>query len=823
MNKTYVIVGGVAGGASFAARLRRLDETCRIIMFERGKYISFANCGLPYYVGGTITDKNHLILQTPEEIQDKFNITIHIQTEVINILPDSKKVVAKNLMTDEVSEVAYDQLILSPGATPFVPDIMGLSDASNLFTLRTIPDSDNIKSFVKSQAAKTAVIIGGGFIGLEMAENLKDLGLQITIIEKANQLMSPLDFEMAAIIHHHLREHHVNILLESEITEVKDNGRRLMINHSKELTADIIILAIGVVSESELIKSIGGALGVRNTIKVNERFETSVKDIYAIGDAIEVTDFTTKTPTFIPLAWPANRQGRLLADILNGSDESYKGTCGSSIAKVFDLTIALTGANEKNLSKLHIPYTAIHTHPYNHAGYYPDAAMMSFKLLFNSQTGQILGAQGVGMSGTDKRIDVIATAMQLGALAPKLADLELCYAPPYSSAKDPVNMLGYIAENILDGKVKIISAKDVDTLLKQNHVILDIRETIEYELSHIPGSIHIPLGELRTRLDELPKDQTLITTCMVGLRGYVAARMLIQHGFNVLNLDGGLKSYELLTLGTSEDDIILDKGDAKMPEKQTASLNTLAKTIELDACGLQCPGPIMKVNDTLKTLQDGDIIKVSASDFGFKKDIEKWCGKTGNTFLDASFVNGRVSATIQKGTSLSACSDTLQQAIPPSTKEGTTLVVFSGDFDKVMASFIIANGAAAMGKKVTMFFTFWGLNVLRKSNSPKVNKAFIEKMFGAMMPKGARKLQLSKMNMGGMGSVMMKGVMTSKNVDSLETLIEKALAGGVHIVACTMSMDVMGIKQEELIDGIDFGGVASYLAETDDASLNLFV
>ncbi|MDF2614744.1 MAG: Multidomain redox protein (FAD)-dependent oxidoreductase [Clostridia bacterium] len=823
MAKTYVIVGGVAGGASFAARLRRLDETCAIIMFERGEYVSFANCGLPYYVGGTITEKNYLILQTPKEIQDKFNITIHIQTEVTSILPESKKVVSKNVITGEIMETSYDQLILSPGASPFIPNIPGLESASNLFTLRTIPDSVKIKEYIKTHAVKSAAIIGGGFIGLEMAENLKELGLNITVIEKANQLMSPLDFEMAAIVAQHLKEHNVKLLLESEITEVHENGKLLTINGTDKLSTDIIILAIGVVSENQLLKAIGGELGVRNTIKVNERFETSIKDIYAIGDAIEVTDFTTKQPTFVPLAWPANRQGRLLADILNGSDVSYKGTCGSSIAKAFDLTIALTGANEKTLSRLGIPYTAIHTHPYNHAGYYPDAAMMSFKLIFNSETGQILGAQGVGMSGTDKRVDVIATAMQLGALAPKLADLELCYAPPYSSAKDPVNMLGYIAENIMDGKVKIASAKDVDTLLKENHVILDIREDIEYDLSHISGSIHIPLGTLRERLGELPKDKTLITTCMVGLRGYVAARMLMQHGFDVLNLDGGLKSYELLTLGDSADDVILDKGDAKVSEKQTISPNNLAKTIELDACGLQCPGPIMKVNDTLKLLQDGDIIKVSASDFGFKKDIEKWCNKTGNTFLEASLTNGRVSATIQKGSQSSDCCEALQDSLPASIKEGTTLVVFSGDFDKVMASFIIANGAAAMGKKVTMFFTFWGLNVLRKANSPKVNKGFIERMFGIMMPRGASKLQLSKMNMGGMGAAMMKGVMTSKNVDSLEALIEKALASGVHIVACTMSMDVMGIKQEELIDGIDFGGVASYLADTDDASLNLFV
>ena len=823
MPKTYVIVGGVAGGASFAARLRRLDETCNIIVFERGKYVSFANCGLPYYIGGSIPEKSHLILQTAEEIQKKFNLQIYIQTEVTQILSESKKVIAKNLVTGEALEVSYDKLILSPGAKPFIPEIKGVNEAANLFTLRTIPDSVRIKDYIKAHDAKTAVIVGGGFIGLEMAENLKELGLEILLVEKADQVMSPLDTEMAMIIQQHLKVHGVKLFLGSEITELKDKGKRLVIDHKKEITADLVIFAIGVTAENELIKKISGELGLRNTIKVNERFETSIKDIYAIGDAIEVTDFVTKSPAFVPLAWPANRQGRLLADILNGKDVRYKGTCGSSIAKVFDLTIALTGVNEKTLSRLNASYTAIHTHPYNHAGYYPDAVMMSFKLIFNPETGQILGAQGVGASGTDKRIDVIATAMQLGAAAPKLADLELCYAPPYSSAKDPVNMLGYIAENILEQNIRIVSAKEVDPLLKEDYVLLDVREAIEYELYHIDGSIHIPLGLLRERLSELPKDKTLITACMVGLRGYIAARMLMQHGFNVVNLDGGLKSYELLTVGDSEDDIILDKGEAKVPEKETISPQNTVKTIELNACGLQCPGPIMKVNETLKTLKNGDLVKVSASDFGFKKDIEKWCHKTGNTFIEASLVGGKVFATLQKGTGIAKIDHALSPSLPSVTKEGTTLVVFSGDFDKVMASFIIANGAAAMGKQVTMFFTFWGLNVLRKANSPKVNKGFIEKMFGVMMPKGAGKLQLSKMNMGGMGAKMMKGVMSSKNVDSLESLIEKALSGGVHIVACTMSMDVMGIKKEELIDGIDFGGVASYLAETDDASLNLFV
>lgn len=823
MNKTYIIVGGVAGGASFAARLRRLDENCRIIMFERGEHVSFANCGLPYYISGTISERNHLILQTPEEIQDKFNIDIHIQTEVTQIVPEMRKVIARHLLTDEIIELTYDELILSPGAKPFVPAIKGLSEATNTFTLRSIADSDRIKQYIKTHQIKTAAVVGGGFIGLEMAENLKKSGLDVSIIEKADQVMSPLDVEMAAIVQQHLKVHDIHLLLESEITEIKESGKLLVINEQTALSADIILFAIGVVSENELAKKAGAELGIRNTIKVNERFETSIKHIYAIGDAIEVVDFVTKNPAFVPLAWPANRQGRLLADILNGSSAAYKGTCSSSIAKIFDLTLALTGANEKTLLKTDIPFTAVHTHPYSHAGYYPDAAMISLKLIFNSQTGQILGAQGIGTDGVDKRIDIMAAAMQLGASAPKLADLELCYAPPYSSAKDPVNMLGYIAENILEGKIKTVSASKVDVLLKTNAAILDIREEIEYELSPVPGSIHIPLKELRTRMHELPKDKTLITVCMVGLRGYIAARMLLQHGFDVVNLDGGLKSYEIYKTESEDVSATFNQRDEKGCEKSMQSSLKSAQTLTLDACGLQCPGPIMKVNETLKSLQNGDIIEITASDFGFKKDIEKWCSKTGNTCLGTSLKNGKVYAAVQKGLPPADESQKFQPPSAVSAKDGTTLVVFSGDFDKAMASFIIANGASAMGKQVTMFFTFWGLNILRRSQSPKVQKSFIENMFGMIMPKGASRLQLSKMNMGGMGAKMMKGVMTGKNVDSLETLMHKALENGVHLVACTMSMDVMGIKPEELIDGIDFGGVASYLAETDDASLNLFV
>ncbi|HAX73356.1 MAG TPA: CoA-disulfide reductase [Firmicutes bacterium] len=820
MSRKYVIVGGVAGGASFAARLRRLDEEAQIIMVERGAYISFANCGLPYYVGDVIKSQEKLVLQQPEEVKEKFNIDIRILHEVTDIKPDKKSVSIKNLQTGEVLEESYDELILSPGAKPFVPPINGLSNATNLFTVRTIPDAVHIKQYIKEKSCKKATVIGAGFIGIEMAENLHEAGLEVTIIERADQVLTPIDIDMARYVHETIEAHGVKLLLNTEVTEIRDFGSEVVTKDGRVIESDIIIFAIGVVPETSLVEPIQATLGVRGTIKVNDRFETSIPNIYAIGDAIEVTDFVTQTQTFVPLAWPANRQGRLLADMLNGSDATYKGTVGTAIAKVFDLTVASTGANEKTLNRLNREYEVIHTHPYSHAGYYPGAMMMHLKLIFDSKTGDILGAQGIGAEGVDKRIDVISTAMQLNAKAPQLAELELCYAPPFSSAKDPVNHLGYIAGNIMDGKVKVVKATAAVQELEKGALLLDIRENLEVELDPIPNSLHIPLTELRSRLDEIPIDKKVITACAVGLRGYVATRILMQKGFNVYNLDGGLKSYPRHYEVLAEDTEYDATPSMTQTESEVFTVSETIKTLTLDACGLQCPGPIMKVNEKMRELNQGDVLEVRASDPGFKKDIEKWCQRMNHTFISADLNKGVVEARIAKGLNGGVAS---ANVAPSTVKEGTTMVVFSGDMDKVMASFIIANGAAAMGKDVTMFFTFWGLNVLRKTKAPKVKKDVIEAMFGAMMPQGASKLQLSKMNMGGMGAIMMKKVMKDKNVNTLDELIESALKSGVKIIACTMSMDVMGIKKDELIDGIDFGGVASYLAETDDAGLNLFI
>jgi CoA-disulfide reductase len=543
MKKKIVIVGGVAGGATAAARLRRLNEQDEIVLFERGEYISFANCGLPYYIGEVIADRKKLLVQTVEGMSKRFGIDIRNLSEVVSINREHKTVTVKKLRTGETYEEAYDVLILSPGAKPIQPSIPGIEEAKALFTLRNVPDTDKIKAYVDEQKPKRAVVIGGGFIGVEMAENLRERNVEVTLVEMANQVMAPIDYEMAAIVHAHMKEHGVKLILEDGVQAFEEQGRIVRLNSGKEIQTDMIILAIGVQPESTLAKEAGLELGVRGTIKVNERLQTSDPSIYAIGDAIEVKDYINGTETMIPLAWPANRQGRLVADHINGRDIKYKGTLGTSIAKVFDLTVAATGNNEKTLKRLGIPYEVVHVHPANHATYYPGAAQISLKLIFDKETGTIYGAQAVGKDGADKRIDVLATAIKGGLKVMDLPDLELAYAPPYSSAKDPVNMAGYVASNIMDGDVETVQWHEIDELVQKGNMLIDVRDPGEVARGAISGAVNIPLNELREHLDELPKDQTIYVTCQVGLRGYLASRILMQHGFKVKNLDGGYKTY----------------------------------------------------------------------------------------------------------------------------------------------------------------------------------------------------------------------------------------------------------------------------------------
>ena len=512
-------------------------------MFEKGEYISFANCGLPYYIGDVIKERSQLVLQTPEEMGSKFNMDIRVLSEVTHINRAEKTVKVKNLQTGEIYEEHYDVLVLSPGAKPTRPAIEGIEACENLFTLRNIPDTDQIKSYIQRHQAKQAVVIGAGFIGIEMMENLHELGLKVTLVEASNQVMAPVDYEMASILHEHIVEQGVNLILEDSVKAFENNGKKVALKSGKTIETDLVILAIGVTPETTLAKAAGIEVNEKGAILVDAHMKTSDESVYALGDAVAIKDYVSQETVTIPLAWPANRQGRIVADNICGKSSIYKGTLGSSVAKVFDYTVASTGNNEKTLKKLGKAYESIHIHPGSHAGYYPGAFPIAFKLLFDPQTGRILGAQGVGMEGVEKRIDMIATAIKANLNVVDLQDVEPCYAPPYNSAKDPVNMLGYYAQNIIDGLVQSISWHEIDTLNPIDSVIIDVREEFELATGVLPHSIHIPLGQLRSRMGEIPKDKKLYVTCQVGQRGYVACRMLTELGFACHNIDGGIKTY----------------------------------------------------------------------------------------------------------------------------------------------------------------------------------------------------------------------------------------------------------------------------------------
>ena len=824
MRKKTVIIGGVAGGATTAARLRRKDESMEIVLLERGEYISYANCGLPYHVGDVIKNRESLLLQTPEAMKKKFNIDVRVQNEAVKINPEDQTVTIKDLKKGIEYEESYDYLVIATGSSPVVPPIPGI-DGPDIYTLWTVPDTDRIKKVIEIKKPKTAAVIGGGFIGLEMAENLNRAGLQVSIVEMQDQVMAPLDFEMAQLLHENIEMNGVSLLLGDGVAsfEHKDGKTLITLNSGKELQTDMVLLSIGVRPNSELAGEAGLKLNGRGGILVDEMLRTSEENIYAVGDVIEVENYVLKEPAMIPLAGPANKQGRICADNIAGGQKKYKGTLGTSVAQVFDLTAGAAGVNEKTLIRKGKvrgkDYETVLINQKSHAGYYPGAVPVTLKLLFDLD-GNILGAQAVGQEGVDKRIDVLAGAMRSGNTIYNLEELELAYAPPYSSAKDPVNMLGFTAENVLEKMVSFMSCRELDDRIEtegweKDLTILDVTEEMERMVFHIPGSVHIPLGQLRQRMSELPKDRLIVTYCAVGVRSYNAARILEQNGFSdVKVLEGGTSFYQSMHYKDSQSSACREEEQLKAAEAEPKEVRLV------DCCGLQCPGPIMKVHETLESMEDGETVKVAATDMGFPRDIESWCQRTGNTLVKKERDGKQNVVFIKKG---KEGQELCAAAVDVISGQGKTMVVFSGDMDKALASFIIANGAAAMGRPVTMFFTFWGLNILRKPEKQHVKKSAVEKMFGAMMPRGSRKLKLSKMNMGGMGTKMMKRVMREKNVETLENLMKQAIENGVKLVACTMSMDVMGIRKEEIIDGVEFAGVASYLGDAENSDVNLFI
>ena len=808
--KKVLIVGGVAGGASTATRLRRLDENLEIIIFEKGEYVSFANCGLPYHIGEVIENRESLLVQTPESLKARFNLDVRVKSEVIEVNGEDKKVKVKTKNGEEYEE-NFDFLVLSPGAKPLFPSIKGI-ESNKIFTLRNINDMDKIKAEIKNSNIKKATVVGGGYVGVETAENLKHLGIDTTLIEAAPHILGSFDSEISNILEFELINNGLKLMTSEKVVEFQEAENEIIIKleSGKTVTTDIVILSIGVSPDTKFLQNSGINLGEKGHILVNENLETNLKGVYALGDSILVKNYLTNQDVAIPLAGPANRQGRIVAGNIVGRNEKYKGSLGTAIIKIFELTAASTGLNERTLKQLNIPYEKIYLHPNNHAAYYPGASPISIKALYNKENKKILGAQALGVSGVDKFIDVIATSIKFKATIDDLSELELAYAPPFLSAKSPANMLGFIGQNIEDGLLEQVFMEDLKNYNEKENIILDVREELELIGGKFDNSINIPLSELRKRYNELPKDKEIWTYCAVGLRGYIASRFLSQKGYKVKNLAGGIKSKEKVILKAKEEENVNKENNSNIGKEEDY----------LDLSGLSCPGPLVKIKEKIDKLQENEELKVKVSDPGFYNDIQAWSKVTKNPLLSLDKKDGLTYATLQKGKTSKVIEKNHENMIIED-KSNMTMVVFSGDLDKAIAAFIIANGALTMGKKVTMFFTFWGLSILKKKNLSKKN--FIEKMFAMMLPKNSEDLPVSKMNFFGIGAKMIRNIMKKKNIMSLEELIKKAIDSGVNITACTMSMDVMGINKEELIDGINYGGVGQYLGEAEKSNNNLFI
>ncbi|MBY9007779.1 MAG: FAD-dependent oxidoreductase [Candidatus Lokiarchaeota archaeon] len=649
--KKVIIVGGVAGGATAATRLRRLREDFEIIVIERGQFVSFANCGLPYFIGNTIKNQSQLELMTPEKFFQRFNIDVRVQHEALTIDKDNKKIIIKNKIIDKEYTLDYDYIILSPGASPIVPNFKGIDNVPT-FTLRTIPDSVKIKNFIKKNQIKHATIIGGGYIGLEMAENLHNHGIKVKIVEMLDQVLAPIDREMAQFIHQELILNGICLQLEDAVDSFESyNQCNYVIPKSgKKIKTDMIILAIGVKPEGVLAKKAGLKLSDRGYIIVNEHMQTSDPSIYSVGDSVQIKNFIDQSPIAIPLAGPANKQGRIAADNIAGRKTIYKGILGNSVLKVFDLTVSFVGLSEKQLKKTGIQYNKIYIHPNNHAGYYPRAIPISLKLIFEVPSGNILGAQAIGGPGTEKRIDVISTVIKFGGSVFDLEELELSYAPPYSSAKDPVNMAGYVASNVIKGDHPIWHWDAIDTIKASENLILDVRTPEEFNVGTIEGAININDLELRDKYKEIPKNKNIYVFCEVGFRGYLATRFLMQKGYNVKNLSGGYKLYK--TARATPEEIAKECGTSQ--EYITVTIEENASetddSIIIDASGLPCPGPLNIMIKALEDLPSNKKLKIYATDPGFKSSVEAYVQLNNEIkLLNIGKEEGKLIVTLEKG------------------------------------------------------------------------------------------------------------------------------------------------------------------------------
>ena len=800
-----VIVGGVAAGAGVAARLRRLDESAEIMMFERGAFISYANCGLPYHVGGVIPQREALIVMTENRFKTWFNVDVRTKSEVIAVDRAAKKVTVRS-ETGTYQE-SYDKLVLATGSSPVMMDIPG-SDDPRVMRLWTIPDMDSIIAAIDG-GARTAVVVGAGFIGLEIAENLNERGLDVTLVELSDQVLPTIDKEMSTTLAQELSSAGIALRLARKVTafEKSADAFHAVLDDGEKLPADLVVMSVGVKPNSELAQAAGLDVGPRGHIIVDDTLQTSDPSIYAAGDVIEVNDPILGGKTAIPLAGPANKQARIVADNLVGRTSRYRGSIGTAVLKVGTLAAGSVGFTERRLKQMGIPYHKIYNHPASCATYYPGGSQLHIKLLF-APDGKILGAQVVGHEGVAKRLDTIAGAMCCGASASELADLELAYAPPFNSAKDPVNFAGMIADNVLKGDTHLTHSDAIPA----DALILDVREPAEVALGAIPGSTNIPLGQLRDRIKELDTARAIVTVCRVGLRGYLAERILRQNGYRVSNLSGGYTTWTYFHPAPFKP---APKTAAHRPTEPVAAPATDVEVLDVRA--LACPGPVVRIKQTLDERAAGASLRLLAQ-LSFEPDLKNWIASTGNELLSLEKKTTHLEAVIRKALPADA-------PVPTKTsgEHGAALVLFSNDLDKVMAALIIACGMAASGSKVGIFFTFWGLSVLRKNPAPPTKKTLMGRMFGWMLPKGAEKLALSKMNMGGMGALMMKRVMADQNVTPLPDLIRQARELGVRFVACEMAMDVMGITRDELIEIDEIVGVASFVEMAKHSQSTLFI
>lgn len=808
-----IVVGGVAGGATCATRIRRLKSDAEIKIFERDHYISYANCGIPYYIGG-IVPRERLFVTNPEEMKKKYNIDVFVRHEVIKIFPNEKKVLVKNLETQEEFEESYDFLVLSPGASPIKPKIPGI-ESNKIFTLRTVGDADKIVNKIES-GKKEATVVGGGFIGIEVTENLVKRGVNVNLVEALPQVLSFLDKDLITYIHDELEANGVNLFLGSAVKEFKERDDKIetILENGKSVLSDFVVFSIGVKPEISLAKDAGLKIGETGGILVDENMRTSDPNIYAIGDAVEIENFITKSKTRIPLAGPTHKQARVAADAICGLSSKYLGSIGTAIVKVFNITGASTGLNSGTLEKLGINYKFECLSTLNHAGYFPDAYPLYIKVFYESNSEKILGGQVVGYDGVDTVINSLATAIMLNAKITDLKNIDFAYSPQYGHAKNPLNIIGTMAEDDLSGLAPKVTIFELDELVKKGAVLLDIREKEETLAKKLENSINIPLSELKNRLNELDKSKLYILCCTGGLRAYNAVRFLIEKGFNAKYLAGGLTFYSSCFGGEKEKQ--LRKGEEK--KEGDVEFKKSNEIVKVDARGLSCPGPLMKLKETLDKVSIGSLIEIEATDPGFYNDIKSYAKSKGLSLL--SLDRGKtIKALLKKEAQIQE--EQKENFLKKS--DSVSIILFSNDFDKVMASLIIANGALSMGKNVTIFCTFWGLNVLRKDYKVNVKKNFIEKMFGIMMPRGAKRLSLSKMNMLGFGTKMIKGIMKKYNVLPPDELLKTFIQNGGKVVACRMTMDLMGIKREELIDGIEEGGVGTYLSFAETSGINLFI